>query len=1118
MTNESAVLSGKEIKQIFMDVVRGNTAQAIFHELRDLYASRDYVITRWVWELLQNARDAAVDSNTSLVASIEHNEGEIIFRHDGAKFKFDEIGHLINYGSTKIGDTKTIGQYGSGFLATHLLSPEIEISGQIDDGRHFQFKLKREADSVDGLNKSMDQAERDFINSLSAETAAGDFTTQFRYQLKDDAVEAANEGIAALKRCAPFVVVFNREFSSIDINSSSGVVQFKVDKRTPLEHDGLQQVTVSQSENGVSKEKKYVLAQSEQTSVAVPLADGEMECLAVGKEVPKLFLGFPLIGTEDFSFPAVINSFSFTPTKNRDGVRIAQSPNDENVKNQAAIETACALLITLLKFAAMSGWCNAYTWANIPSIPSKYWLNQEWLKEHIKEWIIEKIRQNSVVLNESGEAIPYESLEIPLAETAEGVKSLWLLMDGWEGCRDGLPRLNEAVGWSAAARSWAAISDCEVTLFDAVTDGRKLSEQIHDISRDPSCSFPTFRLSRLPLKQNIDGVEWLDNLHGYLMDNELSEVIDEYRIVPSQRGFLRILPNLHRDKDIDVELKDIADLMDEFKEWNIKRELRDTRLTFLSDEPGKGDWDNEYVVRELIKRLQEQAAENPEENFAKASVRLFAWISGQQAWDLLRDFPVFSEEQDSENKRVIELERLPEEEDVRILAPSKAWVETLQPFSELFPRRHILSNAFFEAVPSPEIWQKLDREGFCKKNVIITKETDSITFLPDEPLNDDDEHQISEDVTVTDVAFLTGDDGIMGRVRDNQHLARIFWKFLTEWLVVQDPKSLDIKRAPCECNDKHSYYSAAWLGSLQKPRKWVPLRGGKRGPVTAQSLADLLRGHGWESSSLDENPNAVKLLEALGITRLDLARAFASVNEEERKEQDRFLTMILDATAGDTNRLSYVQEYSEDLKNDEALPEVLQERRKQRRKGHENHKLGKRVEDLVRENLEREDFVVQRKPIGSDFEIEYDVVADDEEMGIEVTGMNRTWLIEVKATRDQSVRMTEKQAKTAKKEGDRFLFCVVPIGSDNVSPTSEDVRTNMRFVKNIGSLVAPLCDNLDKFEGFRDDIIAKKSSGVQLEVDSGATKVRVEASVWEDEGFRLEDLLDKLLESMQRLT
>ena len=278
--------------------------------------------------------------------------------------------------------------------------------------------------------------------------------------------------------------------------------------------------------------------------------------------------------------------------------------------------------------------------------------------------------------------------------------------------------------------------------------------------------------------------------------------------------------------------------------------------------------------------------------------------------------------------------------------------------------------------------------------------------------------------------------------------------------------------------------------------------------MTAQSLADLLRDSEWEPSSLNKNPSVVKLLDAIGIRPFDLVQAFVSVNDEDRKEQDRFLTMILDAAEGDTNRLSHVQEYIEDLKNDEELPRVLQERREQRRRGDENQSLGKRVEDLVRANLKDEGFVVRRKPIGSDFEIEHDVV------DIEVKGKDQTWLIEVKATRDQSVRITEKQAKTANKEGDRFLLCVVPIESGNGSLSLEDVRTSMRFVGNFGPRVASLCDHIDKFKGLRTKITADKVSGVQLEVNSGVTRVRVEASVWE-EGFCLEDLRDRLLESIK---
>ena len=269
------------------------------------------MLTRWVWELLQNARDAAVDTDTSLIASVELTTDELVFRHTGANFRISEMAHLIYHGSTKIEDFESIGQYGSGFLATHLLSPEIEIAGQLADGRHFSFPLRREVGSVRDLSNSMAQAQKDFKESLSSNTIANDFTTEFRYRLKEGAVDAVEEGIRALKQCAPFVVAFNKEFSSIIVNSATETVEFKVVQRMPLDRDGLQQVTVSQVTDEAVMDRVIVLAQSGQTSVAFPLAtDDDTECLAVGY-VPRLFLGFPLIGTEDFSFPAVINSFEF---------------------------------------------------------------------------------------------------------------------------------------------------------------------------------------------------------------------------------------------------------------------------------------------------------------------------------------------------------------------------------------------------------------------------------------------------------------------------------------------------------------------------------------------------------------------------------------------------------------------------------------------------------------------------------------------------------------------------------------------------------------------------------------------------------------------------------------
>ena len=68
----------------------------------------------------------------------------------------------------------------------------------------------------------------------------------------------------------------------------------------------LQIVTVRVSDRGCLTERKYLLAEGERVSVTVavePTDDG-LVCLPLG-DIPRLFLGFPLVGTETFSFPSV---------------------------------------------------------------------------------------------------------------------------------------------------------------------------------------------------------------------------------------------------------------------------------------------------------------------------------------------------------------------------------------------------------------------------------------------------------------------------------------------------------------------------------------------------------------------------------------------------------------------------------------------------------------------------------------------------------------------------------------------------------------------------------------------------------------------------------------------
>ncbi len=1007
----------------------------------------------------------------------------------------EEVAHLIYHGSTKLDDNTTIGQYGSGFLTTHLLSPVIDVSGQLDDRRPFEFRLKREISSAKALSDSMGQAWDEFFDESAAATS-DTFTTRFRYPIGEDAVDVVEEGMKTLKQCAPFVVVFNSQFHRIDIESPEETTSFEVFGRTPLQQEGLQIVTVGVSNHGNRSERKYLLAEGARVSVSVPMepTDDGSVCLPLG-EIPRLFLGFPLIGTEDFSFPAVINSFAFTPTEHRDGVYLGQSDDEANQTNQAVIEEACGLHVKLIEFVAKSRWTNVHILADIPSITEQTRPKREWLYNRLEQ-LISQIRQTPAVLSGPTPIVPRDSI-LPITRETVGVETLWDLLSDVKALRDKLPERNEADGWRKAVESWAAIIDREATSFGEGYDGNKLVSYLEEKTKDANTDFGTLERLENTLHDDIDAVEWLNHLHQFLKEDGFDNVIRERHIVLDQAGRLDKLSELHRDNDVDNELKAIGD---DILGLGFRGRLRDTRLTSLVDEMGKGELANKDVVQEIINELQ-WLEDTLIDEFTQASPRLLAWIVANRKWTHLTNFPAFSTRSGDGSCEVLWLSQKVGYDAEVPLAPTKAWAEDLQPYEDLFPWQCIMADDFFAVMPGADVWQMLSERGYVRTDVIVQSDKALGDFLPDEPLADG-EHKTVNPVAVTDLILLAGDSGIMARVRNRPERARLFWSFLTEWLVTHDPEGLEIRTATCECDSSHRYFQAMWLVPVVR-RSWVPQGGNIRDRATAQSLAKLLLSGGdWTPNSLSNTPTISKLLEAIRVTRLDLMRHFVVSDDKSRSDLDDAMTNILVSTGGD---LSHISKFVEDMKTDEDLPNHLAERRKQRRVVHENQRLGGLVEDLVKEGLEDEGFTVKRTGIGSDFEIEYDLIEENEEIGIELSRNDQTWLVEVKATREQRVRMTARQAETAVKKGDGFLLCVVPVGQSGTNLEKDDIRANMRFVQNIGPRVEPLCVELGELNDLREDVTTPSDSDIQLEIESGTARIRVDNAVWHN-GIRLGDL------------
>ena len=506
---------------------------------------------RWVWELLQNAHDASIASGKGLIAEVRDNSKELVFLHNGSRFTMDHIYHLIFHGSTKVEDEEAIGRFGSGFLATHILSWHIDVSGRFEDsedGDWFDFRLTRRPESEETLAGLMTDAWDNFkpVSSLQVPLPQ-DFTTRFKYPITENRAKCAVEqGIRILTQCAPFVVVFNKVFRRIDIQKPRESQSFEV-QHPSCDVSKLQEINVIHRINENRTELKYFLAEGQKASVAVQLqlVDAHPECFLL-EETPRLFADFPLIGTESFSFPVVINGNReiFKPNENRDGVRLGKgspSDSDTNRNNQAVIKEACDLLVDLIKYAASKGWNHLHRWTKIPSTKKLVDdVEQLWLRDQIKGKLIEKIRKTPVVLTLSGKPIETEAAMIPVAESNESVERLWDLLKDRKEYREKLPRRDESKGWCNTFKSWAKVHEKDFSeAFPEVIDARALASNLEDCA----CLSDLQKL----LQEDVSAIEWLDQLYGFLKNNELfDEKIRNLYIFPNQDDEFCQLDDLHR--------------------------------------------------------------------------------------------------------------------------------------------------------------------------------------------------------------------------------------------------------------------------------------------------------------------------------------------------------------------------------------------------------------------------------------------------------------------------------------------------------------------------------------------------------------------------------------------
>jgi hypothetical protein len=512
-------------------------------------------------------------------------------------------------------ETKKTGRFGTGFLTTHLLSRVIEIKGVIgaaDGSSHkFEFLLDRRGTTTTQLMPRIKNSWREFdesIEEISTSQKVNQFNTSFCYQLDTEKQKtAAQIGVEEFSKLIPFVLAFIPKIGRVEIIDNLARENIFYEKKRDLKDDLV--VCISKTKNNKQEDISILYLSNERVAIATEVEKCEGGYSVKGiRDLPKLFCDFPLIGTEDFHFPVIVNSFFFNPQTERDGIWLKGISDSEVIENQRILESAVGLYKDLISRIAQDNFFNLYNIVETktPSTNNTHF-DEEWYQESIQEPIREFIYNALIVEleDESGQQRAIKDLCFPKTSFSEAIRNkVWQFV--FDLSPSAVCKKNHLHNWCGIAWSdWKRVDYQE--LVNAIVRKENIYNLSQVLKRDENCTF-----------------EWLNSLGAFLLedDNNLL-LIQKNQITPNQNGQLKRATDLYVDAIQDDELVYVLELLGE--SW--KDILLHNRINYVRDSiQEKEKRDIAAKITDTLNKELKSSSYNQNENLVKAISLLSEWF------------------------------------------------------------------------------------------------------------------------------------------------------------------------------------------------------------------------------------------------------------------------------------------------------------------------------------------------------------------------------------------------------------------------------------------------------------------------------------------------------------
>lgn len=571
---------------------------------------------RWIWELLQNAKDIP-NKFEKVKVRVELDVNGLTFAHNGDPFTIQNITGLIQQVSTKAsgGDVQEVtGKFGTGFISTHLLSEKVKVRGITirpeGTAKRFEIELDRTGRNseelmpyiqaaIDRLKRIDEDPEFAVVPDYLRNRKPEHLDTQLTYPFATKkALTTARVGLDDLRNTLPFTLANVNKIEEVVVSDVTRGIHVTYRCEIVRKEKNIREVVVSITSEAGEQEVHIICWDGDGVTLMAQVEDFEAYALVPNfGDQPTLYRQFPLIGSERFHFPFMLNGEAFFPTEERDGLLLNSEEDEDTQANRQIIATAMDEAVDFATWLVEKGARNRYVLA-YTRVPDIHWEDEarEWYDGLQLAWR-KRLRELPLVENEVGGVTVLKDAFIPKYGSSHKVKErFWDLYAPFRGF-DVIPRKDllhnwiEALGPQDELDTWGDDFPLCFDLGDLFSDiqGAKVLKE--------------FDLSGLDAMEPREPIQWLVDTLQFAVDQKESELLNEYAVIPDQHGALHKLEDLYEESAEESIPDEILDVMEKVGlNWRGELIDRDVRLVGLNHETrsirdASGDL-NEILTRE----------------------------------------------------------------------------------------------------------------------------------------------------------------------------------------------------------------------------------------------------------------------------------------------------------------------------------------------------------------------------------------------------------------------------------------------------------------------------------------------------------------------------------------